>query len=71
MNQIADLASRVLRFEQQLQAYQKLHADELAELWRTLNECKQAIAALGDDSAYGPLPDQAANGERGEQDSTP
>ncbi len=71
MTQVADLASRLLRFEQQLQAYQKLHTDELAELWRTLNECKQAIAALCDDSANGPLPAQAANGERGEQNSTP
>ncbi|HBY98344.1 MAG: hypothetical protein M5U01_33835 [Ardenticatenaceae bacterium] len=44
-----DLASRLLRFEQQLEAYQKLHTDELAELWRVLRECKREIAsALAD-----------------------
>jgi len=37
-------ASRLLRFEQQLEAYQKLHANEFAELWRGLNECKRQIA---------------------------
>lgn len=46
MEHPAELASRLLRFEQQLKAYQKLHEDELAELWRSLNECKQAVAAL-------------------------
>lgn len=45
MTQLKDLACRLLRVEQQLIAYQKLHTDELAELWQTLNECKQAIAA--------------------------
>jgi hypothetical protein len=35
-----------LRSEQQLQSYRKLHTDELAELWQTLNECKQTIASL-------------------------
>ncbi|HET7010445.1 MAG TPA: hypothetical protein VFI11_06690 [Anaerolineales bacterium] len=55
MNLPVDLASRLLRFEQQLQAYQKLHADELAELWRSLNECKQAVAALCEESANGPV----------------
>ena len=54
MLQPADIASRLLRFEQQLQAYQKLHTDELAELWQTLNECKQAVAALCEESANGP-----------------
>jgi hypothetical protein len=45
-----------LRFEQQLHAYQKLHTDELAELWRTLNECKQAIASLSThDGTNGPV----------------
>jgi len=45
MTQLKDLACRLLRVEQQLIAYQKLHTDELAELWQTLNECKQTIAA--------------------------
>ncbi len=39
------LAGRVLKLEQQLAAYEKLHAGELAELWQALNECKRAIAA--------------------------
>ena len=43
MTQLNDLASRLLKFEQQLTAYQKLHDDELAELWRVLNECKHAV----------------------------
>ena len=45
MTQFNDLASRLLRFEQQLAAYQKLHEDELAELWRVLDECKCALVA--------------------------
>lgn len=45
MTQLKDLACRLLRVEQQLIAYQKLHTDELAELWQTLDKCKQAIAA--------------------------
>ncbi|MFQ5856442.1 MAG: hypothetical protein ACE5LU_12440 [Anaerolineae bacterium] len=44
-DQQAELARRLLRLEQQLLAYEKLHADELAELWRTLNECKREITA--------------------------
>lgn len=54
----ADIACRLLRFEQQLKAYEKLHADELAELWRTLNECKQLIAALSQaaDAPQSPIP---------------
>lgn len=43
MTQLNDLASRLLRFEQQLAAYQKLHADEMAELWRVLDECKRVL----------------------------
>jgi hypothetical protein len=45
MHASTDLAARLLRFEQQLQAYQKLHGDELAELWRALNECKRDLTA--------------------------
>jgi len=66
--QPADIAGRLLRFEQQLQAYQKLHTDELAELRRTLNECKQAIAALCDERANGPVSVRAAGAERDGQD---
>jgi diadenosine tetraphosphate (Ap4A) HIT family hydrolase len=52
-----------LRFEQQLQAYQKLHADELAELWRSLNECKQALAALYEDRATDSVSTEAVSSE--------
>ena len=52
----ADIACRLLRFEQQLKAYETLHADELAELWRTLNECKQLIAALSQAAERSPFP---------------
>jgi hypothetical protein len=27
-------------------AYQQLHTEELAELWKALNECKEATAAF-------------------------
>ena len=63
MLQPDDIASRLLRFEQQLQAYQKLHADELAELWRTLNECKQAVAALCEERANRPVSAKAVSAE--------
>jgi hypothetical protein len=39
-----DLAGRILKLEQQLEAYERLHGGELAELWQALNECKRAIA---------------------------
>ena len=60
----ADIACRLLRFEQQLKAYEKLHADELAELWRTLNECKQLIAALSQaaETAQSPIPTRTQDG---------
>ncbi len=41
-----DLACRLLKFEQQLKAYEKLHATELAELWQALNDCKEAVTAI-------------------------
>ncbi len=40
------IACQLLKFEQQLKAYEKLHAGELTELWQTLNDCKQALASL-------------------------
>ena len=49
MRQPADLASHVLRLELQLEAYQKLHTEELLVLREALNECKRAIAALYDE----------------------
>jgi hypothetical protein len=46
MTQLNDLAGRLLRFEQQLTAYQKLHTDELAELWQMLNTCKRTLITV-------------------------
>ena len=40
------LACQLLKFEQQLKAYEKLHAGELSELWQALNDCKQALTAI-------------------------
>ncbi len=42
----ADLALRVLRLEQQLTSYQRLHAEELAELARALSLVKDEVLAL-------------------------
>ena len=66
MLQPADIAGRLLRFEQQLQAYQKLHTDELAELWQALNECKQAVAALCEEQATRPVSAEAVSAEPGQ-----
>ncbi len=44
--QADNIACRLLKFEQQLKAYEKLHAGELTELWQSLNECKQTIASI-------------------------
>lgn len=41
-----DLACHLLKLEQQLKAYEKLHAGELAEMWHILDVCKQAIADI-------------------------
>ncbi len=57
------LAGRILKLEQQLEAYERLHAGELAELWQALNECKRAIA----DDVLGWEPNRAETGDA-EQD---
>lgn len=59
MAQPADLACQVLKLEQQLEAYQKLHAEELSELWRLLKECKRALAGLADGAAGPQIPPPA------------
>ncbi|MBI4674186.1 MAG: hypothetical protein HY741_21290 [Chloroflexi bacterium] len=41
-----DLAYRVLKLEQQLESYQRLHAAELEEMRRTLAEIKTQVLAL-------------------------
>lgn len=52
--ELAHLVSSLLRLEQQLEAYQELYANELAELRRSLNECKRQIADALPESV--PLP---------------
>ncbi|OGO40849.1 MAG: hypothetical protein A2Z04_07485 [Chloroflexi bacterium RBG_16_57_9] len=47
MTNQSDLAYRVLHLEQQLDAYQKLHAQELEEIRRALNELKSQLLAMG------------------------
>lgn len=42
----ADLALRVLRLEQQLDSYQRLHAQELEDLRRALAQLKEEVLAL-------------------------
>jgi len=64
MAHVLDVAGQVLRFEQRLEAYQKLHADELTELWQVLNECKRAIAALCENEASKSDVVNAASAER-------
>lgn len=39
----ADLADKIIKIELSLKAYQKLHADELAELWKALDACKKSL----------------------------
>jgi len=42
----SDLALRVLRLEQQLDSYQRLHASELEELRRALAQVKEEVLTL-------------------------
>lgn len=42
----ADLAIRVLKLEQQLESYQRLHAAELEEMRRALADIKAQVLAL-------------------------
>jgi hypothetical protein len=44
-----NLANHLLNIEQKLIAYQTLHENELKELWKALNDCKQLIVATCDD----------------------
>ncbi len=41
-----EIAYRVLRLEQQLESYQRLHAEELEQMRRTLEEIKNQVLAL-------------------------
>ncbi|MDE3088047.1 MAG: hypothetical protein KGJ80_01505 [Chloroflexota bacterium] len=40
-----DIAYRMLRLEQQLESYQRLHAAELAEIRRALEDLKMQVLA--------------------------
>jgi len=46
MDKEKDLAYRVLRLEQQLESYQKLHTEELDEIRKALAEIKTEILAI-------------------------
>ncbi len=45
-SQSSDLALRVLRIEQQLDSYQRLHLQELDALRRELSEVKEQVLSL-------------------------
>lgn len=45
MSQPEVIATRLLKLEQQIMAYQKLHEDEFSELWLALNMIKEEISA--------------------------
>lgn len=42
----SDIAYRMLRLEQQLDSYQRLHAEELEQIRRALSELKDQVLAL-------------------------
>ncbi len=42
----SDIAYRMLRLEQQLESYQRLHAEEIAEIRRALDALKSQVLAL-------------------------
>ncbi len=54
----ADLALRVLRLEQQLDSYQRLHAQELEDLRRALAQLKEEVLALAPRPAAAELEDE-------------
>lgn len=42
----SDMAYRMLRLEQQLESYERLHREELAAIRRALDELKEQVLAL-------------------------
>lgn len=42
----SDLAYRMLKLEQQLESYQRLHSEELEQLHRAIAELKEQVLAL-------------------------
>lgn len=63
------LVGCLLTVEQKIDAYQKLHADELAELWQELNECKRQIAVALTDQPPGLKSDFINQGEEGRDET--
>ncbi len=57
----SDIAYRMLRLEQQLESYQRLHAEELAEIRRALDALKSQVLAL-DPSEENPSEDESSKG---------
>ena len=43
---LTDIAYRVLRLEQQLDSYQRLHAEELEQMRRVLAELKERVLEM-------------------------
>jgi hypothetical protein len=54
MSNQTQLAFQLIKIELQLKAYQKLHHEELAQLWENLDACKQTIAAMNEVSVKVP-----------------
>ena len=42
----SDIAYRMLRLEQMLESYERLHAEELAEIRRALDELKTQVLSM-------------------------
>jgi hypothetical protein len=57
----SDIAYRMLRLEQQLESYQRLHAEELAEIRRALDALKSQVLAL-DPSEENPSEEEPSKG---------
>lgn len=53
----SDLALRVLRLEQRLESYQRLHEQELDDLRRALSTVKEQVLSLAATDAL-PTPDE-------------
>jgi phage shock protein A len=52
----SDLALQVLRLEQRLESYQRLHQQELEELRRALAEVKDHVLVLAATAPHRPIP---------------
>ena len=49
----SDIAFRMLKLEQQLDSYQRLHAEELEQIRRALSELKDRVLALAAEKENG------------------